>query len=69
VCHRRVVPHGQLRSANAEEIIIGELEAATGFLERLQPSPPFEPQNRSILTTQRYIDGDTDAQRKLVSLI
>ena len=25
--------------------------------------------HRSILTTQRYIDGDTDAQRKLVSLI
>jgi integrase len=24
---------------------------------------------RSIQTTQRYIDGDTDAQRKLVSLI
>ena len=25
--------------------------------------------HRSIQTTQRYIDGDTDAQRKLVSLI
>ena len=25
--------------------------------------------HRSITTTQRYIDGDTDAQRKLVSLI
>jgi integrase/recombinase XerD len=25
--------------------------------------------HRSIKTTQRYIDGDTDAQRKLVSLI
>ena len=25
--------------------------------------------HRSILTTQRYIDGDSDAQRKLVSLI
>jgi integrase len=25
--------------------------------------------HRSIVTTQRYIDGDTDAQRKLVSLI
>jgi integrase len=25
--------------------------------------------HRSILTTQRYIDGDTDAQRKLVALI
>jgi integrase len=25
--------------------------------------------HRSIETTQRYIDGDTDAQRKLVSLI
>jgi integrase/recombinase XerD len=25
--------------------------------------------HRSILTTQQYIDGDTDAQRKLVSLI
>ena len=25
--------------------------------------------HRSLLTTQRYIDGDTDAQRKLVSLI
>jgi integrase/recombinase XerD len=27
------------------------------------------PGHRSIQTTQRYIDGDTDAQRKLVSLI
>ena len=25
--------------------------------------------DRSIQTTQRYIDGDTDAQRKLVSLL
>ena len=25
--------------------------------------------HRSIQTTQRYIDGDSDAQRKLVSLI
>ena len=25
--------------------------------------------HRSIQTTQRYIDGDTDAQRKLVSMI
>jgi integrase/recombinase XerD len=25
--------------------------------------------HRSIQTTQRYIDGDTDAQRRLVSLI
>jgi integrase/recombinase XerD len=25
--------------------------------------------HRSILTTQRYIDGDTDAQRRLVSLL
>ena len=25
--------------------------------------------HRSIQTTQRYIEGDTDAQRKLVSLI
>jgi integrase/recombinase XerD len=25
--------------------------------------------HRSIQTTQRYIDGDTDAQRKLLSLI
>jgi integrase len=25
--------------------------------------------HRSILTTQRYIDGDTDAQRKLVAMI
>ena len=25
--------------------------------------------HRSLLTTQRYIDGDTDAQRKLISLI
>ena len=25
--------------------------------------------HRSIQTTQRYIDGDTEAQRKLVSLI
>ena len=25
--------------------------------------------HRSIQTTQRYIDGDTDAQRKLVALI
>jgi integrase len=25
--------------------------------------------HRSITTTQRYIEGDTDAQRKLVSLI
>jgi integrase/recombinase XerD len=25
--------------------------------------------HRSIQTTQRYIDGDTDAQRKLVSLL
>jgi hypothetical protein len=25
--------------------------------------------HQSIQTTQRYIDGDTDAQRKLVSLI
>jgi len=25
--------------------------------------------HRSILTTQRYIDGDSDVQRKLVSLI
>jgi integrase len=25
--------------------------------------------HRSLLTTQRYIDGDTDVQRKLVSLI
>jgi integrase/recombinase XerD len=25
--------------------------------------------HRSIQTTQRYIDGDTDVQRKLVSLI
>ena len=25
--------------------------------------------HRSLVTTQRYIDGDTDAQRKLVSLI
>jgi integrase len=25
--------------------------------------------HRSILTTQRYIDGDSDAQRKLVSMI
>jgi integrase/recombinase XerD len=25
--------------------------------------------HRSILTTQRYIDGDSDAQRRLVSLI
>jgi hypothetical protein len=24
---------------------------------------------RSIQTTQRYIDGDTDAQRKLVAMI
>jgi integrase len=27
------------------------------------------PGHRSIQTTQRYIDGDSDAQRKLVSLI
>jgi integrase/recombinase XerD len=25
--------------------------------------------HQAIQTTQRYIDGDTDAQRKLVSLI
>jgi hypothetical protein len=25
--------------------------------------------HRSILTTQRYIDGDSDAQRKLVTMI
>jgi integrase len=25
--------------------------------------------HRSIQTTQRYIDGDTDAQRKLISMI
>ena len=25
--------------------------------------------HRSIQTTQRYIDGDTDAQRKLVAMI
>lgn len=25
--------------------------------------------HRSIATTQRYIDGDTDAQRRLVSLL
>ncbi len=25
--------------------------------------------HRSILTTQRYIDGDSDAQRRLVALI
>jgi hypothetical protein len=25
--------------------------------------------HRSLLTTQRYIDGDTDVQRQLVALI
>ena len=29
----------------------------------------FASSTRSIQTTQRYIDGDTDAQRKLVSMI
>jgi hypothetical protein len=29
----------------------------------------FASSTRSIQTTQRYIDGDSDAQRKLVSMI
>jgi hypothetical protein len=29
----------------------------------------FASATRSIQTTQRYIDGDSDAQRKLVSMI
>jgi integrase/recombinase XerD len=38
---------------------------AGGSLRDVQPLAG----HRSIQTTQRYIDGDTDAQRKLVSLI
>jgi hypothetical protein len=36
---------------------------------RQEASSSFASSTRSIQTTQRYIDGDTDAQRKLVSMI
>jgi hypothetical protein len=54
-----------VRKANDRRFV----REAIAFRLKLTVSPSGCQRCRSIETTQRYIDGDTDSQRKLVSLI